>query len=108
MFGEGFWEDYRLITECVAAEKSTYAVAEKKAGIAQNRDTINGTINLNERQKWFLLKLKDDRNITAEDIVRRFDVSLSTVRRDIAELKERGWIKFHGSRKTGHYEIIEP
>ncbi|MCB9979282.1 MAG: HTH domain-containing protein [Rhodospirillales bacterium] len=73
----------------------------------QNDDTINDTINLNERQKWFLLRLKNDRNKTAEDIVRHFSVSLSTAKRDIAELKKWEAIRFHGSRKTGYYEVID-
>ena len=72
----------------------------------QNCEPINDPINLNERQKWFLLQLKSDQNIGAEDIVRRFALSLSSAKRDIADLKEKRIIRFHGSRKTGCYEIV--
>lgn len=107
LFGEDFWDDYRLIKglEC----RSFNAMKTQPGDVknTQNCDPINDPINLNERQKWFLLKLKSDQNIGAEDIVRRFAVSLSSAKRDIADLKEKRIIRFHGSRKTGYYEALE-
>ena len=107
LFGEEFWDDYYLII----SSKSQQNISDPHAGNGvenpRNDDTINDTINLNERQKWFLLRLKNDRNKTAEDIVRHFGVSLSTAKRDIAELKKWDAIRFHGSRKTGYYEVID-
>jgi Mn-dependent DtxR family transcriptional regulator len=39
------------------------------------------------------------------DVAGRFGVTEKTVRRDIAELKERGLIEFVGPLKTGAYRI---
>lgn len=63
-------------------------------------------INLNERQKWFLIKLESDKNTAAEHVAKQFSVTKKTAKRDIADLKAKHMIQFHGSRKTGYYEII--
>ena len=108
LFGEGFWEDYRLISTAVREDNTGEKFLSRDAKNSENDVPINVPINLNERQKWFLLKLKDGRNVTAEDVARQFEVNVKTAKRDIADLKKKGKIEFHGSRKTGHYEIIEP
>lgn len=107
MFGEEFWEDFVLISRVAKDARQPDHLNGMKGKITPNNEPINDTINLNERQKWFLLKVKNDRNKTAEDIVRHFGVSLSTAKRDIAELKKWEAIRFHGSRKTGYYEVID-
>jgi hypothetical protein len=107
LFGEDFWDDYYLIVNSKQQRSILADQAQNFVQSPKNNDTINDTINLNERQKWFLLRLKNDRNKTAEDIVRQFEVSLSTAKRDIADLKKWEAIKFHGSRKTGYYEVID-
>lgn len=61
-------------------------------------DTVNDTV--------FLL-LKQNKNITSTEIGERLGVSLSTVKRKIKELKEKGIIKRVGSDKTGYWKIID-
>jgi len=107
LFGEQFWENFDLISRAVQTTLHSDFLPGAKAKIVQNDDPINDTINLNERQKWFLLKIKNDRNKAAEDIVRHFGVSLCSAKRDIADLKKQDAIRFHGSRKTGYYEVID-
>ena len=65
---------------------------------------INVPINLNERQKWFLLRLKHDQ-ISAQHLAQYWNIDIKTARRDIKTLKDAGMIRFTGSRKTGRYEI---
>lgn len=61
----------------------------------------------NERQTWFLIRLRRTNTARAEDIAGHFKVSLKTALRDIKELKEIGQIHFVGSKRTGKYAIIE-
>lgn len=61
-------------------------------------DTVNDTV--------FSL-IQQDNKITAKDISERLEVSLSTVRRKIKELRANGKLERIGSDKTGHWKIIE-
>jgi predicted HTH transcriptional regulator len=51
--------------------------------------------------------IKNNNKITAVEISERLNVSLSTAKRKIKELKEKGIIERTGSDKTGHWNIIE-
>jgi Fic family protein len=61
-------------------------------------DTVNDTV--------FSL-IKQDNTIRANEISKRLDISLSTVRRKIKELKNNGKIERIGSDKTGQWRTIE-
>lgn len=61
--------------------------------------------DFNHRQRWFLVQLHEGAEITAREISARWAVTIKTARRDIADLKKRGLIKFKGPRKTGWYEV---
>ena len=61
-------------------------------------DTVNDTV--------FSL-IKQNKDITADEIGERLGMSLSTVRRKIKALKEQKIINRVGSDKTGYWEIIE-
>ena len=61
-------------------------------------DTVNDTV--------FSL-IKQSKNITAAEISEHLNLSLSTVRRKIKDLKEQGMIERVGSDKTGYWEVIE-
>lgn len=51
--------------------------------------------------------IKQNKNITATEISERLNMSLSTVKRKIKNLKEQGTIERIGSDKTGYWKIIE-
>jgi ATP-dependent DNA helicase RecG len=61
-------------------------------------DTVNDTV--------FSL-IQQDNKITAKEISGRLNMSLSTVRRKIKELRDNGKIERMGSDKTGHSKIME-
>ena len=63
--------------------------------------TNNGL--LNERQEWLLARVANGDRCTFEDIVVRWSVSGRTAKRDIAELKGRGLIRYSGSHRRGFY-----
>ena len=62
-----------------------------------SNDTLNDTLNL----------LKMYPNIKQKDIAKKLKVSEVTIKRNIKELKEKGYIKREGSKKTGHWKIIK-
>lgn len=61
-------------------------------------DTVNDTV-------FSLIKQKKE--ITASEIGKRLDMSLSTVKRKIKELKEQKMIERVGSDKTGYWKVIK-
>ena len=66
--------------------------------VKTQNDTVNDTV--------FLL-IKQNKNITASEISERLNLSLSTVKRKIKDLKEQGIIERVGSDKTGYWKLIE-
>jgi len=66
--------------------------------VKTKNDTVNDTV--------FSL-LRQNKNITGTEIVERLNMSLSTVKRKIKDLKEQGIIKRIGSDKRGYWKIIE-
>lgn len=68
------------------------------------RDPINDPdrADLNERQRWFLDRVAQDR-YGAKEIVIAWTVSLKTARRDIAALKAAALICYVGSPRKGRY-----
>lgn len=68
-------------------------------------DTVNDTVKPQNDTVFSLVK--QDNKITATEISSRLNISLSTVRRKIKELREQGIIERIGSDKTGHWKVIE-
>jgi fido (protein-threonine AMPylation protein) len=69
--------------------------------------TQNDTGNDTGNDTVFYL-IKQNNKITAAKISERLNVSLSTAKRKIKELKEKGIVERIGSDKTGYWKIIEP
>lgn len=70
---------------------------------------INGDIHvpinlpLNERQEWLLARVAQGDRCTVEDVVVHWHVSSRTAKRDIANLKDRGLIRYLGRHRRGFY-----
>jgi fido (protein-threonine AMPylation protein)/biotin operon repressor len=73
-------------------------VKTKNDTVKSENDTVNDTV--------FSL-LRQNKNITATEISDRLNMSLSTVKRKIKDLKKQGLIERIGSDKTGYWKIIE-
>ena len=74
-----------------------------------NFDTVNDTVNQqNDTVKDTVFDLiKRNNKITAKEISEQLKISLSTAKRKIKKLKEKGIIERIGSDKTGYWKIIE-
>ena len=101
--GDELWDVFQLFRDVFGADNS----GAKNAIYRDKNVPINVPVKLNERQKYFLILLKSGKKGTAEDIANRWQVTIKTAKRDILKLKDAGRIRFHGARKTGHYEIID-
>ena len=51
--------------------------------------------------------LKESPNIKQKDIAIKLKVSEITIKRNIKELKERGYIERIGAKKTGYWKILK-
>lgn len=83
--------------------KENYSLKNREMHILA--DTVNDTVKPQNDTVFSLVK--QDNKITATEISSRLNISLSTVRRKIKELREQGIIERIGSDKTGHWKVIE-
>ena len=67
-------------------------------------DTVNDTVKTQNDTVFYLIR--QNNRITATEISERLNVSLSTAKRKIKELKEKGIIVRIGSDKSGYWEIL--
>ena len=75
----------------------------KKPGIPKY---ILPKTTLNDRQKWVLAHLSKYGRITTREFKEKFkEVSLITIKRDLAHLRKNRNIKFVGALKTGYYSL---
>lgn len=68
-------------------------------------DAMDDPKNLSERQKLILQIISEDRTITRQQLAQRTNISDSTIKREIAQLKELGYIERIGGKTFGHWEI---
>ena len=72
-------------------------------------DPANDPVNkgLTERQNSVMRLMENAPNITRQRLVDSLDISLTTLRREIAVLKDKGYILRVGSDKTGHWVVLK-
>ena len=64
-------------------------------------------VPLSEREKNILDSIQTNPRITAKEISDMLGVNEKTIKRDIAELKEKKIIMREGSKKTGFWKILD-
>lgn len=74
-----------------------------------DRDPTNDpeTVELNERQHWFLARVAEGCRCRATEIMATWRVSLKTARRDIRGLQEANLLVYVGSRRKGRYRRVQ-
>ena len=68
--------------------------------------TIDKEIKLNKSQKKILDAIRDNPNLTLEDLSSIIGVAISTIEKNIRILKANGVIDRMGSKKKGYWTII--
>jgi len=71
-------------------------------------DPINvpDSVELNERQRWFLARVGERGRYGAREIAATWQVSLKTARRDIGALQKAELLEYVGSRRKGRYRRL--
>ena len=67
---------------------------------------VPDSIELNERQHWFLARVAEGGRCGAKEIVAMWQVSLKTARRDIGVLQKAELLEYVGSRRRGRYRRL--
>ena len=72
-------------------------------------DTVNDTVNdtVKSKNETVFSLIKQNNKINANENSERLNISWSTVRRKIKELRNNGKIERMGSDKTGQWKIVE-
>lgn len=93
----------RFFGNLLLGENNTLQNRELHVNYANTVKTQNDTVkSVNDTVNDTVFSLvKQNKSITATEISERLNISLSTVKRNIKELKEQGIIKRTGSDKTG-------
>ena len=84
-------------------------VSEK---VVLNKDVVKDVTKdsiheLTERQKVILMVIKENPLVTIPEMSLKMNVVTRTIKRDIEVLKSKGFLKREGSRKEGHWEIVD-
>ena len=69
-------------------------------------DTQSDTQKITLRQTEILNLMRQDIHVSASVLSEKLNVSLATVKRDIASLRDRHVIVYVGSSKDGHWEVL--
>ena len=86
------------ITE--ASEKTREKVGEK--------NTINDTINLlSDNERTVFEEMQAHPKVTANELSEILNINLRNTKKIIEKLKEKGLVKRMGSRKTGHWDVVD-
>ena len=67
---------------------------------------VNAPVKLNKTQSAIVKAMRNDNHITYEDLGTIVEVDRSTIRRNIAVLKEKGVIRRVGEDKNGYWEVL--
>ena len=101
--------DYMTDHHCSNLEEriENYQSSLKNDTLKINNDTLNGTINLSDKEKTIIGFIKNNRSISIDEIVVLTGISRRTVTRAIASLKEKGVLSRVGAKKNGSWQILK-
>lgn len=69
-------------------------------------DTLNGTLNITLEELSILKKLQKNPKFTQTDLAKETGKSLRTIKREMALLKEKGYICRQNGRRNGKWEVL--
>ena len=92
--------------ELVLPVPSTKATSDTASANAPVNAPANAPVKLNKTQSAIIKVLLKDNRATYEDLARTIGVDRTTIRRNIAVLKEIGVIRRVGEDKNGYWEVL--
>lgn len=79
----------------------------KGENITPKDGAINGAINLTDKEMSVYQCIKNNPDITKTELIQTLSIPKTTVDRIIKKLKEKGYIEYIGSRKTGYWKLLK-
>ena len=85
-----------------------YSAPHSKFDSYHQEKDINDTLNdtLNNREKIILQMIKNNKYVSQEEMAKKCEVSVETIKRDIKKMQESNIVKRIGSKKTGYWELV--
>ena len=76
---------------------------------ATNNATNNATnaTNLTSTEKGILMIIKENNGVSSSEIAKKLGKDISTIKRAIRRLKTKGVVKYIGTTRNGHWEVID-
>ena len=112
-----YYDDEPVVSGDVDFYKITFPLvkvgeaSEKTREIGENgveKDTIKDTINsLSDNERIVFEEMQIHPKVTANELSEKLDINLRNTKKIIEKLKKKGLVKRIGSRKAGHWEVVE-
>ena len=99
-FIEAWGRGMKIIKDSFAAANMPMPTIEPQ------NEPQNEPQKLSPRHETMVSLMREDLHISRTDLSKRLNVSLATVKRDIASLRDRHVIVYVGSSKDGHWEVL--
>jgi len=74
--------------------------------ISERKDNLKG-IKLSENRKNIILEMRNNSNITKDELTKIIGISSTAIDKNISYLKAHGFIKRVGSNKNGYWKVID-
>ena len=112
--GSGFhkmiegWEQHYGVEPVIEGDfdyyKITFPIIPVKDTV---KDTARDTVKLSNNQKRIIDEMNKEPRITVDEISNLLDINLRNTKKNIAKLKELGFIKRVGPAKGGYWKVVE-
>lgn len=70
------------------------------------RDKVGNKKGLNARRQRIITEMRDNPNITTNELHQILAISKTAVENNLTFLKENGYVERVGSKKTGYWKVI--
>ena len=87
-------------------ENSANATNDARNGANATNNATNAT-NLTSTEKGILMIIKENNGVSSSEIAKKLGKDISTIKRAIRRLKTKGVVKYIGTTRNGHWEVID-
>lgn len=81
--------------------------ARNGANATNNATNATNATNLTSTEKGILMIIKENNWVSSSEIAKKLGKDISTIKRAIRRLKTKGVVKYIGTTRNGHWEVID-
>ena len=81
--------------------------ARNGANATNNATNATNATNLTSTEKGILMIIKENNGVSLSEIAEKLGKDISTIKRAIRRLKTKGVVKYIGTTRNGHWEVID-